>query len=182
MKKAIEIKNDSSGKSGGSAKKQKPKKSGKNQKKSKERLKGRDFYFGSDGIPKILLNNVVASGYEYGKEQNVETLIFKCVATDISSDQNVCGKPAKIEAGFKIFGDNKASVAVDARTNSESPLVVADYSGKNYPFSADAHSRRLSAAGLQCAGRRAGSPSSARAPDIRCRSPLQSRGSGLCAR
>lgn len=138
MKKAIEIKNDSSGKSGGSAKKQKPKKSGKNQKKSKERLKGRDFYFGSDGIPKILLNNVVASGHEYGKEQNAETLIFKCVATDISSDQNVYGKPAKIEADFKIFGDNKASVTVDARTNSESPLVVADYSGKNYPFSADA--------------------------------------------
>ena len=138
MKKAIEIKNNSSGKSGGSAKKQKPKKSGKNQKKSKERLKGRDFYFGSDGIPKILLNNVVASGYEYGKEQNAETLIFKCVATDISSDQNVYGKPAKIEADFKIFGDNKASVTVDARTNSESPLVVANYSGKNYPFSADA--------------------------------------------
>jgi len=138
MKKALEIKNDSSGKSGGSAKKQKPKKSGKNQKKSRERLKGRDFYFGSDGIPKILLNNVVASGYEYGKEQNAETLIFKCVATDISSDQNVYGKPAKIEADFKIFGDNKASVTVDARTNSESPLVVADYSGKNYPFSADA--------------------------------------------
>lgn len=138
MKKAIEIKNDSSGKSGGSAKKQKPKKSGKNQKKSKERLKGRDFYFDSDGIPKILLNNVVASGYEYGKEQNAETLIFKCVATDISSDQNVYGKPAKIEADFKIFGDNKASVTVDARTNSESPLVIADYSGKNYPFSADA--------------------------------------------
>lgn len=138
MKKAIEIKNASSGKSGGSAKKQNPKKSGKNQKKSKERLKGRDFYFGSDGIPKILLNNVVASGYEYGKEQNAETLIFKCVAADISSDQNVYGKPAKIEADFKIFGDNKASVTVDARTNSESPLVVADYSGKNYPFSADA--------------------------------------------
>ena len=138
MKKAIEIKNNSSGKSGGSAKKQKPKKSGKNQKKSKERLKGRDFYFGSDGIPKILLNNVVASGYEYGKEQNAETLIFKCVAADISSDQNVYGKPAKIEADFKIFGDNKASVTVDAQTNSESPLVVADYSGKNYPFSADA--------------------------------------------
>ena len=137
MKKAIEIKNDSSGKSGGSAKKQKPKKSGKNQKKSKERLKGRDFYFDSDGIPKILLNNVVASGYEYGKEQNAETLIFKCVATDISSDQNVYGKPAKIEADFKIFGDNKASVTVDARTNSESPLVVANYLGKNYPFSAD---------------------------------------------
>ena len=126
MKKAIEIKNDSSGKSG------------KNPKKSKERLKGRDFYFGSDGIPKILLNNVVASGYEYGKEQNAETLIFKCVAADISSDQNVYGKSAKIEADFKIFGDNKASVTVDARTNSESPLVVADYSGKNYPFSADA--------------------------------------------
>lgn len=138
MKKALEIKNDSSGKSGGSAKKQKPKKSGKNQKKSKERLKGRDFYFVSDGIPKILLNNVVASGYEYGKEQNAETLIFKCVATDISSDQNVYGKPAKLEADFKIFGDNKASVTVDARTNSESPLVIADYSGKNYPFSADA--------------------------------------------
>jgi len=138
MKKAIEIKNNSSGKSGGSAKKQNPKKSGKNQKKSKERLKGRDFYFGSDGIPKILLNNVVASGYEYEKEQKLETLIFKCVAADISSDQNVYGKPAKIEADFKIFGDNKASVTVDARTNSESPLVVADYSGKNYPFSADA--------------------------------------------
>ncbi len=138
MKKALEIKNASSGKSGGSVKKQNPKNFGKNQKKSRERLKGRDFYFGSDGIPKILLNNVVASGYEYGKEQNSETLIFKCVAADISSDQNVYGKPAKIEADFKIFGANKASVTVDARTNSESPLVIADYSGKNYPFSADA--------------------------------------------
>jgi uncharacterized protein YsxB (DUF464 family) len=73
--------------------------------------------------------------------------LFKGTATEISSDQNMRGKPAKINADFKVMGKpNKASVTIDARDNSNAPLILADYSGKGYPISADAQVFNLSSA------------------------------------
>ena len=107
------------------------------------RSAGRMVYYKKDTVPKLLIENVVASGYEYKSDE----LLFKGTATEISSDQNMRGKPAKINADFKVMGKpNKASVTIDARDNSNAPLILADYSGKGYPISADAQVFNLSSA------------------------------------
>ncbi len=107
------------------------------------RSAGRMVYYKKDTVPKLLIENVVASGYEYKTNE----LLFKGTATEISSDQNMRGKPTKINADFKVIGKpNKASVTIDARDNSNAPLVVANYSGKGYPISADAQVFNLSSA------------------------------------
>ena len=105
------------------------------------RSAGRMVYYKKDTVPKLLIENVVASGYEYKSNE----LLFKGTASEISSDQNMRGKPAKINADFKVMGKpNKASVVIDARDSSSAPLVLADYSGKGYPISADAQVFNLS--------------------------------------
>lgn len=105
------------------------------------RSAGRMVYYKKDTVPKLLIENVVASGYEYKSNE----LLFKGTASEISSDQNMRGKPAKINADFKVMGKpNKASVVIDARDSSSAPLVLADYSGKGYPVSADAQVFNLS--------------------------------------
>ena len=49
------------------------------------------------------------------------------------------GKPTDISADFKIAGNpNNASVKIDARTNTNSPLVTASYTGSGIPVNADA--------------------------------------------
>lgn len=135
MDKVTEIKASSAAKSEKSEKKVKKNKT----ETKRERLSGRDIYFKKDTVPKLLINNVVASGYEYGKETVEENLLFKGVATDISSNPDMYGKPAKAEADFKIGANkNNAKIVVDARTNTTAPLVYADYTGNGYPINADA--------------------------------------------
>lgn len=141
MDKVTEIKASSVAKSEKSEKTEKSEKKAKKNKTEtkRERLSGRDIYFKKDTVPKLLINNVVASGYEYGKETVDENLLFKGVATDISSNPDMYGKPAKAEADFKIgTNKNKAKIVVDARTNTTAPLVYADYTGNGYPINADA--------------------------------------------
>lgn len=138
MKASSAEKNASKTESTDSKKEKKAKKEKKTETK-RERLPGRDIYFKKDTVPKLLINNVVASGYEYGKEAIEENLLFKGVATDISSNPDMYGKPAKAEADFKIgTNKNNAKVVVDARTNTTAPLVYADYTGNGYPINADA--------------------------------------------
>lgn len=115
-----------------SEKKEKPKKA---KKQGPVRLAGRTVYYKKDTVPKVLIDNVKASGYEFKTNE----LLFQGIAKDISSDQNMCGKPATVSADFKVMGKaNKANVVVDARDNSTAKLITADYSGKGYPVSADA--------------------------------------------
>lgn len=138
MDKVTEIKASTAAKSEKSEKSEKKAKKNKTETK-RERLSGRDIYFKKDTVPKLLINNVVASGYEYGKETVEENLLFKGVATDISSNPDMYGKPAKAEADFKIGANkNNAKIVVDARTNTTAPLVYADYTGNGYPINADA--------------------------------------------
>lgn len=141
MDKVTEIKASTAAKSEKSEKTEKSEKKAKKNKTEtkRERLSGRDIYFKKDTVPKLLINNVVASGYEYGKETVDENLLFKGVATDISSNPDMYGKPAKAEADFKIGANkNNAKIVVDARTNTTAPLVYADYTGNGYPINADA--------------------------------------------
>lgn len=141
MDKVTEIKASTAAKSEKSEKTEKSEKKAKKNKTEtkRERLSGRDIYFKKDTVPKLLINNVVASGYEYGKETVEENLLFKGVATDISSNPDMYGKPAKAEADFKIGANkNNAKIVVDARTNTTAPLVYADYTGNGYSINADA--------------------------------------------
>lgn len=141
MNKVTEIKASTVAKSEKSEKTEKSEKKAKKNKTEtkRERLSGRDIYFKKDTVPKLLINNVVASGYEYGKETVDENLLFKGTATDISSNPDMYGKPAKAEADFKIgTNKNNAKIVVDARTNTTAPLVYADYTGNGYPINADA--------------------------------------------
>lgn len=120
--------------------KSEPKSDSKDKKKkaknvSHARLPGRTVYYKKDTVPKLLIENVKASGYEYKTNE----LLFEGSAKDISSDQNMLGKPALINADFKVLGKpNSADITIDARENTKAPLVLAKYSGKGYPLSADA--------------------------------------------
>jgi len=107
----------------------------KKKKTSRQRMKGRDIYYKKDTVPKLRIDEVIASGYEKGSD----SLLFKGTAKDISSDQNMTGKPSEINADFKILGrPNTAKAVVDVRDDSTAPMLSADYDGKGWPISADA--------------------------------------------
>ena len=99
--------------------------------KNVQRLKGRDVYYKADRVPKFLIEKAAASGYEY----NTNNLLFKGTAEEVSSNQNVRGKPAKLSAEFKIGKhENFANAVIDTRTSSSAPLIQADYKGGGYPI------------------------------------------------
>lgn len=132
---AMDIKNSSSAANSSEKSKKAEQKKSKKQKSSIHRMEGRTVYYKKDTVPKLLIENAVASGYEYG----TQNLLFKGVATEISSDQNMRGKPTAISADFKIAGKpNSASIAIDARKETTSPLLSASYNGSGYPVNADA--------------------------------------------
>lgn len=103
-------------------------------KKTRKRAAGRTIYYKKDVVPKLLIEKAEGSGYEY----NTDKLLFKATATEISSDQDMRGKPASINADFNIAGaKNNAKVVIDSRSASTAPLITADYKGNGYPISAD---------------------------------------------
>lgn len=114
----------------------------KSKKAGHSRAAGRNVYYRKDNVPKILIEKVSASGYEY----KTNNLLFSGTATEISNDQNVRGKPTEIKADFKIMGNpNSAAVVIDARSDSDAKLITAAYSGKGYPIYADAEIFKLNA-------------------------------------
>ena len=121
------------------AAKNKEKKANKKPEEKKERLPGRMVYYAADTVPTLFVEQAVASGYEYGKEQKPENLLFKGTAQDVSNNQDMLGRPATVEADFKIMGnENNAKIVIDARKDSRAPLVSANYAGKGWPIKADA--------------------------------------------
>lgn len=99
--------------------------------KPAQRQKGRNVYYKADKVTKFLIEKAVASGYEY----NTNDLLFKGTAEEISSNQDVRGKPAKLSAEFKIGKHaNFANAVIDTRTSSSAPLISADYKGSGYPI------------------------------------------------
>ena len=139
---AMSVKSSGSGKaiSEKSDSTEKKEKKQKKQAVTKARLPGRTIYYKKNTIPKFLIQNVQASGYEYG----TENLLFKGVATEVSSDQDVRGKPTSVQADFKILGhNNSASAIIDAREDSTASLVALSYVGGGYPIAADAQVFKL---------------------------------------
>ena len=139
---AMSVKSSGSGKaiSEKSDSTEKKEKKQKKQAVTTARLPGRTIYYKKNTIPKFLIQNVQASGYEYG----TENLLFKGVATEVSSDQDVRGKPTSVQADFKILGhNNSASAIIDAREDSTASLVALSYVGGGYPIAADAQVFKL---------------------------------------
>ena len=139
---AMSVKSSGSGKaiSEKSDSTEKKEKKQKKQAVTKARLPGRTIYYKKNTVPKFLIQNVQASGYEYG----TENLLFKGVATEVSSDQDVRGKPTSVQADFKILGhNNSASAIIDAREDSTASLVALSYVGGGYSIAADAQVFKL---------------------------------------
>lgn len=89
-----------------------------------ERLAGVDVYYKRNNVPKFLLERLSCSGVNWSG-----------LATEISSDMDVRGKPAFAEAKMFIEGQNhKGNITVDARTLTDQPLVTVNYEGDNYPI------------------------------------------------
>lgn len=104
-------------------------------KTKRQRLKGTNVYYRKDRTPKILIDEVLASGYEKGTQE----LLFSGSIKNITSDQNIIDKDTSVKIDFKILGrENSANAIIDDRTNAEVPFVVANYNGKGYPIYANA--------------------------------------------
>lgn len=102
---------------------------------SHKRSAGRNIYYKKDTVPRFLIENVKASGYEY----KTNKLLFEASAEELSNDQNVRGKPATLKALFNSCGNtNKIAAVVDARENSSASLISAVYKGAGFPVEADA--------------------------------------------
>lgn len=107
----------------------------KSKKKNRSRMKGTDIYFKADTVPKLLIDEVLASGYEKGSDK----LLFSGNAKNITSDQNMIDKNTSVEASFNVAGrPNSANLVIDGREKSTEPLLLANYNGKGYPLSANA--------------------------------------------
>ena len=60
---------------------------------------------------------------------------FFAQATDISSNQDIINKPAKIDFNLELMGlKHTAKLVVDFRTDTKEPLILADYGIKNIPL------------------------------------------------
>lgn len=102
---------------------------------SHKRSAGRNIYYKKDTVPRFLIENVKASGYEY----KTNKLLFEASAEELSNDQNVRGKPATLKASFNSYGNtNKIAAVVDAREDSSASLISAVYKGAGFPVEADA--------------------------------------------
>lgn len=96
-------------------------------KKESKRYAGRYVYWKADRVPKLLLEKVHGSGNG-----------LDIVATDISSDMDKWGAPWNVNGTYaQQSRTHKASLTVDARTDSRNPLVAGSYSGNNFPLVID---------------------------------------------
>ncbi len=96
-------------------------------KKESNRYAGRYVYWKKDTVPKLLIENIHGSGNG-----------IDIAATNISSDMNKRGEPWIVKGSVaKNSCTHLANLTVDARSASNSPLVSAFYSGKNFPLVLD---------------------------------------------
>lgn len=116
MNAALSSKNSASGSKTDNKKKEKTV-------KTSRRMKGSDIYWKNDNVPKFLIEKAYGSGpnFEFG-------------AKEVSSDMDKRGKPAAFNADFTVLGrGNKLDGTVDARSNTETPLLAVSYAGSNWP-------------------------------------------------
>ena len=101
------------------------KKAAKTQKRH-SRLPGIDIWYKNDNVPRFLIERIAFSG-----------LGVSAQGLEISNDMDKRGSPSTLTGSYQE-GDrrtHKAKVVVDARSKTSNPLVAAEYSGNNYPFS-----------------------------------------------
>jgi len=116
-------------------------KKAKSKKASRKRLKGTTVYYRKDTTPTLLIDEVLASGYEKG----TQNLLFSANAKNITSDQDMTGKSTSLNADFKLMGRaNSASAVMDSRSDSDAPFIAGNFNGKGYPVYADAQVFNLS--------------------------------------
>ena len=101
------------------------KKAAKTQKRH-SRLPGIDVWYKNDNVPRFLIERIAFSG-----------LGVTAQGLEISNDMDKRGSPATITGSYDESGrrTHKAKVVVDARSKTSNPLVGAEYTGNNYPFS-----------------------------------------------
>ena len=101
------------------------KKAAKTQKRH-SRLPGVDVWYKNDNVPRFLIEKISFSG-----------LGVTAQGLEISNDMDKRGSPATITGSYQESGrrTHKAKVVVDARSKTSNPLVGAEYTGNNYPFS-----------------------------------------------
>ena len=105
------------------------------------RLYGRDVYWRADRVPMFLIERLAASGLG-------ENFTFEATATDISSDMDKRGAPMIAKGSYtNAKQKHAAGLTIDARSTSPAPLITGDYSGNNYPITADL-TKTVSAAGV----------------------------------
>lgn len=103
------------------------KKAVKKAKEESKRYEGRVVYWKKDNIPSFLIEKAHGSG---------SGIDFS--ATNISNDMNKRGEPWIIK-GIVERSDlvHNAVLTVDSRAQSTAPLIVANYSGNNFPLTLD---------------------------------------------
>lgn len=90
-------------------------------KPKRERLKGQTFWYSTES-PAFLIEHALASGPDFSAE-----------ASEISSNPNLRGKPCTLTANYQGGGVNHhADLVLDARTNTNEPLLSIDYSGQGF--------------------------------------------------
>jgi uncharacterized protein (TIGR03545 family) len=101
------------------------KKAAKTQKRH-SRLPGVDVWYKRDNVPRFLIERIAFSG-----------LGVTAQGLEISNDMDKRGSPATLAGSYQEDDrrTHKAKVVVDARSKTSNPLVGAEYSGNNYPFS-----------------------------------------------
>ncbi len=94
--------------------------------KRHSRLPGIDVWYKNDNVPRFLIEKISFSG-----------LGVSAQGLEISNDMDKRGKPATLSGSYDEGGKrtHKAKLVVDARCKTDNPLVAAEYSGNNYPFS-----------------------------------------------
>ena len=89
----------------------------------RKRMKGQDIYYKKDTVPALLIEKIAASGTG-----------FSATAKEISNDPDKRGKPAVFDGMLTVAKQKHAfDGIIDGRSNSENPLVTANYSGSNFP-------------------------------------------------
>ena len=114
---------DLKAKQGGKPKEEKAQKE-KKEKYTVKRAPGRDIFYRQDKVPALWIKKMAGSGPN-----------FFAQATDISSNQDIINKPAKIDFNMDLMGlKHTAKLVVDFRTDTKEPLIRADYGLKNIPL------------------------------------------------
>ncbi|MCR5290378.1 MAG: TIGR03545 family protein [Treponema sp.] len=94
--------------------------------KKTRRAAGRYVYYKKNTVPRFLIENLAASGTS-----------FEATVKEVSNDQDIRGLPASAQGTLTLAGyTHSIATTVDTRTNTQSPLIAADYSTKNFPIAA----------------------------------------------